>query len=162
MAALFSSPSTTALCSGAVGPSRKPSTRHTSAGGVSSASTARRPARFERWRPSRSIWLGGTDAHDDALGAAQDGPKERFALGLAALLRVVQAGERADGVVVQPRVVEQDACDDERAGERAAPRLVGARDEARAELAVVLEELPAGATSHCREDSAALSGRPAL
>ena len=35
IAALFSSPSTTARCAGASGPSRKPSTRHASAGGES-------------------------------------------------------------------------------------------------------------------------------
>ena len=101
-------------------------------------------------------------ADDDTLGAAQDAAEERLALGSAALLRVVQAGERPDAWSCRQRVVEQDACDEERAGERAAAGLVGARDEARAELAVVLEELPAGATRHCREDSAALSGRPAL
>ena len=48
IAALVVSPSTTALCSGAVGPSRKPSTRQTSAGGASDESTDRSPARFDR------------------------------------------------------------------------------------------------------------------
>src|SRR5215211_3930010 len=99
IAALFSSPSTTARCSGAAAPSRKPSTRHTSAGGASSESTARRPARFERCRPNRP--------HDDTLGTAEDRAVELFALRLAALLRVVQAGERAHPVVAQLRVVEE-------------------------------------------------------
>ena len=44
IAALFVSPSTTAWCCGASGPSRKPSTRQTSAGGVSAASASRSAA----------------------------------------------------------------------------------------------------------------------
>ena len=59
IAALFVSPSTTARCSGAVGPSRKPSTRHASAGGERSASTERSPQRFERCRPLRSMSVQG-------------------------------------------------------------------------------------------------------
>ena len=55
IAALFVSPSTTARCSGAVFPSRNPSTRQSSAGGAHSARHARSPARFERCRPSRSM-----------------------------------------------------------------------------------------------------------
>ena len=63
-------------------------------------------------------------AHDDALRAADHRAEERLALGLAALLRVVQAGQRADAVVAQARVVEQDAGDDQRPGERPPPGLV--------------------------------------
>ena len=99
----------------------------------------------------------GNGAHDDPLGAADDGAEEPLALGLAALLRVVQERERADAVVAQPRVVEQDARDEQRPGERPPARLVGAGDEARAEPTVELEKLPAGASRHGREDSAAAS-----
>src|SRR5439155_3279501 len=87
-------------------------------------------------------------AHDDSLGAADDRPEEGLTLGLAALLRVVQAGERADAMVAQPRVVEQDSRDEERPRQRPATSLVGARDEAHAELAVELEELSPGASRH--------------
>ena len=45
--------------------------------------------------------------------------------------------QRPHAVVAQAVVVEQHAGDHERAGQRAAARLVGARDEARAELPVV-------------------------
>ena len=47
-------------------------------------------------------------------------------------------------MLLQARVVEQHASDDERACERAASRLVGAGDEARTELPVELEELLPG------------------
>jgi hypothetical protein len=97
---------------------------------------------------------------DDPLRAAEHRAVELLTLGLGALLRVVQAGERTHLVVTQLRVVEQHAGHEQRPGERPPPRLVGARDEARTELAVELEELPAGATSHGRENSAALSRRP--
>ena len=59
MAALFVSPSTTAVCGGASGPSRKPSTRQASAGGWSSASTCPEPQRFDRCRPVRSMSAEG-------------------------------------------------------------------------------------------------------
>src|SRR5437763_1137698 len=55
MAALFSSPSTTARCGGAVGPRRNPSTRHASAGGESAHRIDLIAARFERCSPLRSI-----------------------------------------------------------------------------------------------------------
>ncbi len=56
--------------------------------------------------------------------------------------------ERPDAMVAQARVVEQDAGDDERAGERAASGLVGARDEPRAEPPVEAEEPLTAATRH--------------
>ena len=52
--------------------------------------------------------------------------------------------------------------DEQRPSQRPASGLVGAGDEAGAELAIELKELPAGASSHGREDSAALSRRPAV
>ena len=54
-------------------------------------------------------------------------------------------------MVAQRAVVEQDARDDERAGERAAPRLVRAGDEARAEAAIEAQELLAGPLSRRRD-----------
>jgi len=66
-----------------------------------------------------------------------DGPVETLALVRLDLLGVVQAGERADAVAAERPVVEQDARDDERAGERAASRLVRAGDEPRTEAPVV-------------------------
>ena len=53
-----------------------------------------------------------------------------------ALLRVVEVRERPHAVLLEGAVVEQDARHHERAGERAASGLVGAGDEAGAELAV--------------------------
>ena len=52
------------------------------------------------------------------------------------LLRVVQLRERPNAMVAQRVVVEKDAGDDERAGERAAPCFVSPGDEASAELSV--------------------------
>jgi hypothetical protein len=52
-------------------------------------------------------------------------------------------------VVAEALVVEQDARRDERAREAPSPRLVGARDEAHAQAAVVCEEL-AARTADCR------------
>ena len=100
--------------------------------------------------------------HDDPLRAADDSSEELLALSFGALLRVVQAGKRPDPMVAQSRVVEQDARDQERPGERPASRLVGAGDEACPEPAVELEELLAGASRHEREDSAAARRRPAI
>src|SRR5262249_38386132 len=98
---------------------------------------------------------------DDPLGTSEDGAVELLARRLAALLRVVQAGERPDLVVAQLRVVEQYARHQKRPRERPAARLVGAGDEAHAELAVELEKLASGtAARHAGEHSAALSGRP--
>ena len=61
-----------------------------------------------------------------------------------------------DPVLAEACVVEQDAGDDERPGERAASRLVRTGDEPRAEPAVELEELLAG-PAHEVEDTPALS-----
>jgi hypothetical protein len=56
----------------------------------------------------------------------------------------------------QDVVVEQHACDDERACKRAAPRFVRARDVACTELPIVAEEALAAAQGHAAENSAAL------
>src|SRR6185503_1996020 len=76
--------------------------------------------------------------------AADDGAEEILAPLRRALLRVVEEAERPDAVVSQRAVVEQDARHDERAGEGAAPRFIGAGDEARAEASIEAQELLAG------------------
>src|SRR5919106_423494 len=80
------------------------------------------------------------ETHADLRRTAHDRVEERLALIVRELLRVVQVAERADAVAVQGGIVEEDARDDEGAGERAAPGLVGTRDEADAELSIVCEE----------------------
>src|SRR5207253_2570564 len=52
------------------------------------------------------------------------------------LLRVVQLRERTHTMVAQVFVIEEDACDDERPGERASAGLVSACDVASAEPSV--------------------------
>jgi hypothetical protein len=97
----------------------------------------------------------GDDANGDALGAPDDGAEELLSIGGRHLLRVIQQPERTDTMVAQARVVEQDARDDQWAGERAAPGLIRAGDEASAELTVEAEELLSGADGHWPEDSPA-------
>ena len=110
-------------------------------------------------RPLRSIVAVRDHAHDDLLGAAEHGVEELLAPLRRALLRVVQERERPHLVVAQTAVVEQDARDDERAGETAPSGLVGARDEPRAELPVELQELLAGrADATAAEDTELLGG----
>ena len=70
--------------------------------------------------------------HDDRV--------QRLALLGGPLLGVVEVAERAAVAQREPLVVEQDRGGDQRARERAAPGLVGAGDEARAELAVEAEQ----------------------
>ena len=70
---------------------------------------------------------------------------ELLALLGAAHLRVVQIRERAPVAAAQGAVVDQHRCGDQRPCQRAAPRLVGAGDEARSERAVEAEQpLPPG------------------
>ena len=88
-----------------------------------------------------AVDLGGRD-HLRTTRSAQPSTAAEQLLALLRrdLLRVVQQRERADAVVAQAGVVEQDSGDDERARERTAAGLVGARDEACAELAIEAEE----------------------
>jgi hypothetical protein len=76
------------------------------------------------------------DAHRDSFGAADDGAEELLPPLRGALLRVVEESERADAVIAQRAVVEEDAGDDERACERPASRLVGPGDEPRAKASI--------------------------
>ncbi len=95
----------------------------------------------------------GDDAQRDPRRCRDDGVVEPFALGRLDLLGVVQEGKRANAVSAQRPVVEQHAGDDEGAGERAAARLVRARDEADAEPTVVSKQALAGRERHVPEDS---------
>src|SRR6476659_8163081 len=87
------------------------------------------------------------------------GVVEALTLGRLDLLGVVQQGKRPDPMSAQRLVVEEHPRDDERAGERAAARLVRARDEADAEPAVVSKQALAGRERHEPEDSPP-RGRP--
>ena len=145
IAALLVSPSTTARCAGASGPSRKPSTRHASAGGARSERTERKPQRLDLWRPFRSMSVG--DGADPS-GLRSRRPRKSPPLGGRDLLGVVQRRERANTVVAEAVVVEQHAGHHEGACEGAAAGLVGTCDEACSELPVVREELLTYGTGH--------------
>src|SRR5579884_3146021 len=84
------------------------------------------------------------DVDGDPLGAGEHRAVHRLARLAVELLRVVQERERPGPVVAEPRQVEQDAGDHERAGERPPPGLVRPGDEAHAEPAVEREQLRAG------------------
>ena len=128
------------MCSGADGPRRKPSTTQPRPAARAPAARARRPHRFDRCRPSRSMSLVGDHLHRNPLGAAEHRAKELGpALGID-LLRVVQQRERANAMVAQRSVVEQHARDDQRPGQRAASCLVSPGDEPCAEAAVEAKE----------------------
>ena len=62
IAALFVSPSTTAWCGGAVGPSRKPSTRQASAGGARSREDGAQPPEVRAVEPVAVDVGAGDDA----------------------------------------------------------------------------------------------------
>jgi len=84
------------------------------------------------------------DPNGDTLGASEDGPVELIARGGIDLLGVVEERERPHAVVAETVVVEEDARDDEWAGQRPSPGLVGPGHQANAEPAVVPEQLLAG------------------
>ena len=88
-----------------------------------------------------AVDLGRRDHADgDPRRRGQDRVVQPLALVGIDLLRVVESRERPDPTVAQRRVVEEDAGDDQRAGERAAPRLVRTCDEARLEAPVEPEQ----------------------
>ena len=152
IAALFVSPSTTALCAGASGPSLKPSTRHASARGVSRRGRSE-PPQVRAVEPV-AVDVGGRDHAHRHLRRGEEHRLEELLAGLGLdLLRVVEEREGARPVAVQELVVEEDAGDDERAGERAPAGLVRAGDEADAEPAVVAKEPLADGSGHAAEDN---------
>jgi hypothetical protein len=95
----------------------------------------------------------GDHPHRDALGAPRNRPEEHLAALMRDLLRVVQEGERPDGMVAQPRVVEENAGDDQRTREASASGLVCSGDVSDSELPVEGEELAAGPTHAERIDT---------
>jgi len=97
--------------------------------------------------------------YGDLLGAADDRPEELLPPLAGDLLGVVQQRERPHTVVAEAAVVEQDTRDDERPRQRAASRLVGARDEACAEPAVEREQLLADRARHAPTVATASAGR---
>ena len=102
------------------------------------------------------------DADADPRRAADHCAEELLALLRRDLLGVVQGRERPHPMVAEALVVEQDARDDERPRERAATRLVGARDEARTEPAIEREELLTGRARHDVEDRGRCRRNPSL
>ena len=157
IAALFVSPSTTALCGGAERAEPE------------AVDEARLGARREvgedvaQPREVRAVEAvavdvaGGDDAHRDLRRRrrAPPGAAPRAARGSTCF----ESFSSASGRVRWPLerlVVEQDAGDDERARQRASPRLVRARDEADAEPAVVAEQ----ALSRCECSSPEDIARP--
>ena len=129
IAALFVSPSTTARCGGAVGPSLNPSTSRASASSRSARDGAKPPevAAVE----AVAIDSRGGDHPDGELPRSGDhrAVETLTLLGLY-LLGVVQGRERANAVPMEVLVVEQHARDHERPGERAAAGLICTGDTA--------------------------------
>ena len=72
------------------------------------------------------------------------------------LFRVVEPRERPHPAVAQRGVVEEDACDDERAGEGASPGLVRTGDEARLEATIESEQALARGERHAPRISSVL------
>ena len=93
------------------------------------------------------------DADADRGRAGRDRLEERLALLHGDLLRVVQRRERPHASPAQLLVVEEDARDDEGAGERSASGLVGPGDEANVELPIEPEKSLAAGSSHAAENS---------
>jgi hypothetical protein len=70
------------------------------------------------------------------LGTPDDCPKQHLPRRGGQLLRIVEQRERANAMVAEAGVVEQDARDDERSSERASARLVRPCDKPRPEATV--------------------------
>ena len=103
------------------------------------------PARLERCNPLRSISRAEYIRTAIFAAHADDRAKQLLPLRLGQLLRVVQQRERANAVVAQGLVVEQDAGDDERPRKRTAAGLVDSRHEACAEPSVEAKKALAAA-----------------
>ena len=117
-------------------------------------SAAHSPRRFVRCRPSRSITTDGERQHGDAPGTREHGSEEVLTGLVVELLRVVQERERTRAVVAHGVEVEQDARDDERPGERPAPRLVRSGDESAPPVNDrTRAALPAGQVRHPADNS---------
>jgi hypothetical protein len=88
------------------------------------------------------------DADRDPRRTACNRTKKSLALGGRHLLGVVQKPERADTMVAQAFIVEEDRRGDERARETPSTRLVGAREKADPDASVEGEELSSGTAHH--------------
>ena len=144
IAALFVSPSTTARCGGASGPSRKPSTRHASARRREVGEHGAQPPEVRAVEPVAVDVAGGDHAHGDVRrarrarrGAAPRASRARPASSRSGARAAARGGRAAPrSRAGRPR---------RRAARRAIlARLVGARDEAHAEPAVVAEQSLSG------------------
>ena len=101
-------------------------------------------------QPARSISLEGMTRTAIARRGCEDGMEEALALLRLDLLRVVQAGERPDAVPAQRAVVEQDAGDDERPGERPSPASSAPATNRASEAPVEAEQPLSGRERHRR------------
>jgi hypothetical protein len=113
-------------------------------------SASRSAARFVTCRPRSSMPRTQREDHDGLLGRAQDDRVQRLAHLRRVLLGVVERRQRPALGERQRFDVEQDRRRDQRAGQAAAPGLVGARDVPEAQLAVELEEPASRSLAPCR------------
>lgn len=95
----------------------------------------------------------GNRANADLCCATDDGMEKLLALLVPYLLGVVQARERTNPGAPQRLVVEEHPSDDEWSCERAATRLVRARDVADAETSIVCEKPLTRRAGHADEDT---------
>jgi len=123
IAALRSSPSTTARVLRRRRPSRNPSTRQISAV-VRGRESRAKPREVHAVQTIAVDRVGGDDANRDALGAADDRAEELFPVRRRDLFGVVQQPEWPDAVIAEAGVVEQHPGDDQRPGQRAASGLI--------------------------------------
>ena len=101
--------------------------------------------------------LRGRDhANRDPRRRGKDRVVEPLAFVGIDLFRVVEPRERPHPAVAQRGVVEEDACDDERAGEGASARLVRTGDEARLEATIESEQALARGERHAPRISSVL------
>ena len=88
------------------------------------------------------------DAHRDRPGTADDGVEELLAVGRRHLLGIVELGQRPYTMTAERGIVEQNARDDERTGERPSSCLVGPGNEPGAQAPVETKEPLAGRQGH--------------
>ena len=98
------------------------------------------PVQVRPVQPGAVDLTRGDDLDGDTRGTVEHCAKELLPLLGRNLLRVVQLRERPNAMVAQRVVVEKNAGNNERAGERAAACLVSPGDEASAEPSVELQQ----------------------
>ena len=127
---------------------------HAAGHGDSRSSVSRRAARFVTCSPRSSMPRTHREVTATLRRRADHERVKRLALLQVVDLGVVEASERPHLAGRQAPVVEQHGRGDQRPGEASAARLVGARHEAAAELAVEAEQAAGG--------RAGAAARPAL